>query len=71
MLLSCAGMKSSRLPQTLPGAGNFRRMAGLPVYGVAMCTTQGITNVLDAIMKQQARAGATKVRCPIHSMGSC
>eukprot|EP00878_Enallax_costatus_P006221 GHUV01006524.1.p1 GENE.GHUV01006524.1~~GHUV01006524.1.p1 ORF type:complete len:1656 (+),score=579.22 GHUV01006524.1:267-5234(+) len=54
------GMKSSRLPQVLPGAGNFRRMAGLPVYGVAMCTMDGIRNVLDAVMKEQAHRGAKK-----------
>eukprot|EP00878_Enallax_costatus_P029093 GHUV01031499.1.p1 GENE.GHUV01031499.1~~GHUV01031499.1.p1 ORF type:complete len:110 (-),score=18.10 GHUV01031499.1:716-1045(-) len=63
VLVWCSiGMKSSRLPQVLPGAGNFRRMAGLPVYGVAMCTMDGIRNVLDAVMKEQAHRGAKKVR---------
>eukprot|EP00879_Flechtneria_rotunda_P018628 GHRR01019549.1.p1 GENE.GHRR01019549.1~~GHRR01019549.1.p1 ORF type:complete len:942 (+),score=356.76 GHRR01019549.1:158-2983(+) len=47
------GMKNSRLPQLLPGAGNFRRMAGPPVYGVAMCTVQGIRRVLQAVAEQQ------------------
>jgi hypothetical protein len=35
------------------GAGNFRRMAGPPVYGVAMCTVQGIKNVLGAVADAQ------------------
>ena len=51
-------MKSARLPQPLPGAGNFRRMAGYPVYGVAMCTAAGMRNVLAAIAEQQQRSGA-------------
>lgn len=55
------GMKSSRLPQLVPGAGNFRRMAGPPVYGVAMCTVQGIRNVLGAVTNQQEQARGSKV----------
>lgn len=43
------------------GAGNFRRMAGPPVYGVAMCTVQGIRNVLGAVADAQP-AGKKKVR---------
>ncbi|KAF6255732.1 inositol hexakisphosphate-domain-containing protein [Scenedesmus sp. NREL 46B-D3] len=54
------GMKSSRLPQVLPGAGNFRRTAGPPVYGVAMCTLGGIRNVLNAVAQQQEQAGGPK-----------
>ncbi|WIA11258.1 hypothetical protein OEZ85_011384 [Tetradesmus obliquus] len=54
------GMKSSRLPQVLPGAGNFRRAAGPPVYGVAMCTLGGIRNVLAAVAQQQQAAGGPK-----------
>jgi hypothetical protein len=45
----------------LAGAGNFRRMAGPPVYGVAMCTVQGIRNVLDAVADAQP-TGKSKVR---------
>jgi hypothetical protein len=45
----------------LPGAGNFRRMAGPPVYGVAMCTLDGIRNVLNAVAQQQAQAGGPTV----------
>lgn len=37
------------------GAGNFRRMAGPPVYGVAMCTVHGIRNVLRAVADAQLR----------------
>eukprot|EP00775_Hariotina_reticulata_P011247 gene11247-11396_t len=58
------GMKSTRLPQILPGAGNFRRMAGLPVYGVAMCTLDGIRNVLRKVLEnaqQQIHRPAEKV----------
>lgn len=42
------------------GAGNFRRMAGPPVYGVAMCTVQGIRNVLGAVADAQPN-GKSKV----------
>jgi hypothetical protein len=47
------GMKSQRLPQPLPGASNFRAMAGARVYGVAMSTVGGIRNVLKAVKEQQ------------------
>jgi hypothetical protein len=46
------------LKPTNTGAGNFRRMAGPPVYGVAMCTSQGIRNVLAAVHASQAAAAA-------------
>lgn len=51
----------SHLP-TRTGAGNFRRMAGPPVYGVAMCTVQGIRNVLGAVADAQP-GGKAKVGC--------
>jgi hypothetical protein len=57
-----AAAAGHRLPQVLPGAGNFRRMAGPPVYGVAMCTLGGIRNVLNAVAQQQQQAGGPKVR---------
>jgi hypothetical protein len=37
-------------------------MAGPPVYGVAMCTVQGIRNVLAAVHGSQPAEGPHKVR---------
>jgi hypothetical protein len=51
-------MKSSRLPQTVPGASNFRGMYGTETYGVAMSTVDGIRRVLGAILSE--RPGGTR-----------
>lgn len=65
-------MKSQRLPQNLPGASNFRSMAGARVYGVAMSTVGGIRNVLRAV-GEQARAenevGGVSQLCPLGLLG--
>ena len=50
-------------------------MAGLPVYGVAMCTLQGIRNVLHEVTKtaQAAAAPGAKVSLDqplVHSAAS-
>lgn len=41
-----AAMRSSRVHQVLHGAANFRGVPGLPVFGVAMPTVEGIMAVL-------------------------
>lgn len=46
------GMKSTKLPQTLAGASNFRCMRKERVYGVAMSTLAGIRNVLRTVQQQ-------------------
>ena len=40
------GMRSSKVPQPIEGAPNFRQMPALPVFGVGMPTIEGITAVL-------------------------
>lgn len=43
------GCQNMKLTPLVDGAPNFRQMAGLPVYGVAIPTVTGLRNVLDAI----------------------
>lgn len=55
---SCADtdiLRAAACVAACSGAGNFRRMAGPPVYGVAMCTVHGIRNVLRAVADAQLR----------------
>lgn len=48
-LTSDAGCANKRLTPLLEGAPNWRQVAGLPVYGVAVPTVAGARLVLDAI----------------------
>jgi len=47
------GAHNKKLRPIIDGAPNFRQVAGLPVYGVAIPTVEGITNVLDAVHDAQ------------------
>eukprot|EP00803_Ostreobium_quekettii_P003854 evm.model.scf_787.5 EVM.evm.TU.scf_787.5 scf_787:45503-61553(+) len=60
------GMQKQHIPQVIDGAPNFRAAAGLPVFGVAMPSVDGIRNVLKHV---QAGAGSThKVHAIWHNM---
>ena len=55
------GCQNSKLTPLVEGAPNFRQVEGLPVYGVAIPTVNGLRNVLDAV--------GGKSRCVLwHSM---
>ena len=43
------GCQNKKLTPLIDGAPNFRQVAGLPVYGVAIPTVTGLRNVLDAV----------------------
>lgn len=45
----CPGCQSMSLPERVEGAPNFREVAGLPVYGVANPTIDGIRAVLQRV----------------------
>ena len=40
------GMLSAKVLQHIDGAPNFRRMSGMPIYGVGMPTVDGVIGVL-------------------------
>ena len=40
------GMMSGKVPQVIDGAPNFRKMSGMPIYGVGMPTVDGVIGVL-------------------------
>lgn len=40
------GMRSSRIPQHIDGAPNFRGLPGMPIFGSGMPTIEGIVAVL-------------------------
>ncbi|KAL3652986.1 hypothetical protein CASFOL_002667 [Castilleja foliolosa] len=45
----CPGCQHSSLPERVDGAPNFREIPGLPVYGVAIPTVDGIRSVIQRI----------------------
>lgn len=49
-------MRSQRCAQHLPGAPNFRGVACLPVYGVAIPTVEGARAVLRHVLDAAAAA---------------
>lgn len=53
------GMYSSKIPQTVEGAPNFRRVNGVPVVGMGMPTVAGIRAVLQKVGGGPDKAGAS------------
>lgn len=55
------GCQSAKLPNTIPGAPNFRGVPGQNVYGSALPTVDGIKEVLDHVGAAPKSTGERKV----------
>ena len=53
------GAQNKKLKPIIDGAPNFRQVEGLPVYGVAIPTVDGILNVLREILSEDDASGAS------------
>jgi protein-tyrosine phosphatase len=66
------GAQNKKLRPFIDGAPNFRQVEGLPVYGVAIPTVDGILNVLKEILvdnnDQQGGEGGKSQVCHWHNM---
>ncbi|KAL3150044.1 hypothetical protein ABBQ38_013395 [Trebouxia sp. C0009 RCD-2024] len=62
------GCQSAKLPNTIPGAPNFRVVPGQNVYGSALPTVDGIKEVLDHVGAAPRSTGERKVSAVWHNM---
>ena len=62
------GAQNKKLRPIVDGAPNFRQVDGLPVYGVAIPTIDGVLNVLKEVCDGDGERGGTSCCCCWHNM---